>query len=360
MFLRKEVLSNCGSLGMENFSLMKLFCALLLLSIVCPAAANISPDREAISAYLNNISRDDSELSVSTPQTATSGNESPQLFDVPISGSILGGTDTARSQYEEYTLLLITDRFGNVTGMCGSTLISANTVLTAAHCVRTPNRNYFLVPGFYSFNDNIKADDMIMASRVQIHPNYDPVTNDSDIAVLTLSESTNNSVAAVYQGGSDLEGENGTVIGTGALATSPNFIDAVTLQEVPAPITSNTACNDAYNRILGSRQPITENMMCAGFANDDRGTCTGDSGGPLLVNFGGTRTVVGTVSFGIFPCEFNRATQAYARTSTLSDFIESASPNTEFITGSVPVTPNFGPSNPALLPPMMLLLEDSQ
>jgi len=193
----------------------------------------------------------------------------------------------------------------------------------------------------------VVASDLFQANEISVHPQYNSNTFDNDIAVITLRRSSTSPVAKVYQGDSNLTGTDGAVIGTGLSQTTPNDVAPDVLQEVAAPITSNASCNDAWESILGIR-PITQNMLCAGFATDGRGTCSGDSGGPIFAEFRGARAIVGTVSFGIVPCELNRGTQAYARTSALSDFIQSASPNTEFIRSS----------DVGFIPSIMMLLGD--
>ncbi len=51
------------------------------------------------------------------------------------------------------------------------------------------------------------------------------------------------------------------------------------LQEVELPVVDREICNapEAYD---GS---ITENMLCAGYAQGGEDSCKGDSGGPLMV-----------------------------------------------------------------------------
>lgn len=336
-----------------NFSFHKkylkaILCALLLAPVMYSAMANASNELESIAANINNIKNGNSTSDFSLPRPdlplgSVFSSDSGPLTSSPI----IGGTNAARGEYQEYTLVILTDGFGNITSLCGGSLISANTVLTAAHCAQNAAATYFTIPGFYSFSDEVLGSDLIQASRVTAHPQYNATTIDNDIAVITLSSFSANPVAIVYEGGNDLVGVDGTVIGTGLSATRPTEIAPDILQEVDAPITSNQACNDAWNR-LGGIRPITSNMLCAGFTTDARGTCSGDSGGPIYADFNGRRAIVGTVSFGIGECELNRGTQAYARTSALSDFIESASPNTVFISSN----------NTGFLPAMMMLLDD--
>jgi len=310
------------------------------------ALANTDRQLESIAAHINSM-QSGSDFAISGSQLLNSEIAITQQTDTPLTGAIIGGTDASRGEYEEYVLLIATDTTtGDILFLCGGTLISANTVLTSAQCSQNSAASYFTLPGFYSFEDDVEPGDFVQVSRIDIHPNYDPVTVDFDIAVMTLSEPSKISPAPVYQGTTDLVDTEGTVIGTGLTVSIPDQeVFPNNLQEVAAPITTNEACNDALNQIAGVR-PVTENMLCAGFSTDARGACSGDIGGPLFADFNGVRTIVGTVSIFFRPCELNRATSVYARTSALSDFIESVSPNTGFVRTS----------DAGFIPSMMMLL----
>jgi len=276
-----------------------------------------------------------------TPAVRLDGGLEPTPF-------IIGGTTAPRNRYPEYVLVLITNTALDVIGACGGTMIAANKVLTAAHCSGEPAGRYFLVPGFYSFNDSLRASDLFTVSRVAVHPDYNPTTFANDTAVMTLSRSFTGSVSvsAVLSGNDQLVGETGTVIGTGLTSTNPERFPTA-LQEVSAPITTNSSCNNRFEQIGGIR-PIEANMVCAGFITDARGACSGDSGGPLFVEIQSQRVISGSVSFGFEQCEINRATSVYARMTAFTDFIRSESPNTVFITSN----------SISLMPIMNLLLDD--
>jgi hypothetical protein len=255
-----------------------------------------------------------------------SGNSANQLAPTPF---IIGGTTTPRNLYREYTLVVITDRSGEIIGLCGGTMIASNKVLTAAHCSLESAGQYFIIPGFYAFSDQLRESDIFPVRRVAVHPDYNDFTSANDAAILTLTRNYFTKIAPVLSGTNKLAGNNAVVIGTGLTSTNPqNSPNA--LQEVLAPITSNSNCNNQWESFTGIR-PIRSSMMCAGFTTDGRGSCGGDSGSPLFVQINGQRVVAGTVSFGFDQCELNRATQAYARMTSMTDFIRSESPNTIFI-----------------------------
>lgn len=45
-------------------------------------------------------------------------------------------------------------------------------------------------------------------------------------------------------------------------------------------------------------QVITDNMFCAGYPEATKDACSGDSGGPFVVNYRGTWFLTGVVSWG--------------------------------------------------------------
>lgn len=244
---------------------------------------------------------------------------------------IIGGNDANRNEYQEYTLLIITDTFGAITGTCGGTLIASNKVLTAAHCLQDANVLYFTVPNFYDFNDAVTASDIFEVSSFVGHPSFNPITLVYDIGILTLSNNAPYTPAKILKGTDQLAGSIGTAVGTGAISTSPRTI-ADTLQEIDVPIANNSACSSAWLSLIGY-DPITDLMMCAGFTNNGNGTCFGDSGGPLWTDVQGQRTLVGSASFGASSaCEDDRGTKVFARLSSMAPFIELLSPTTQFIT----------------------------
>ncbi|XP_030761082.1 proclotting enzyme-like [Sitophilus oryzae] len=133
--------------------------------------------------------------------------------------------------------------------------------------------------------------------RVVRHRGFDSRTLYNDISILTLDSPVQFSnvirpICLPSAGGRDLAGSTGTVIGWGSIRESGP--QPAVLQEVNIPIWSNRDCKQKY----GAAAPggIVEHMVCAGQANRD--SCSGDSGGPLMVNHG-KWTQIGIVSWGI-------------------------------------------------------------
>ncbi len=237
-----------------------------------------------------------------------------------ISPYIIGGTNASRGEFPEYVQLFIDGLDGYLYAICGGTLIAPNKVLTAAHCSTELASLYYVIPGFYSFNDSLAGKFINVTSKI-IHPNYNSSNSDYDTAILTLSTNSNTAVASIYGGSMSFANQNSTVIGTG-LINSVNPVSATTLRKVSTPIVTNNACQNIYGQ-----NAITDRMICAGFTNSGLGACSGDSGSALFTTFNGQRIQVGIVSFGPTTCELPGIYTVYSRISSQINFIRQNAPN---------------------------------
>jgi secreted trypsin-like serine protease len=254
-----------------------------------------------------------------------------------VEGQIVGGAPATPGEWPWQVALVggsATDLWASQ--FCGGSLISAEWVLTAAHCVDgiIPSQ-VDIVAGIYDLSNPIAGYQRRDVSQIIIHPSYVSTTYDSDIALLQLS-------SPVTLGGSgatatslispatntigDLTGVYSWVTGWGYTENiNIGFPDQ--LYEVPVPIISNSICNNAshYN---GS---ITSNMLCAGFDGGGQDSCQGDSGGPLVVSSGGQWKLAGIVSWGIGCAEPYRP-GVYTRVSQFSTWMQGYLPNSSLTT----------------------------
>lgn len=293
----------------------------------------------SVFALTNSEAKAEQIYAIPKPQLSASG-KSPSdlkatLVDMPsaleyfATPRIVGGTTTGSSEFPEFVQLWVAG--GAVGGdpslvyaFCGASLISSNKVLTAAHCTDDFGASdLYAYPKFYSFN-SVSSGGFIPVSAKAENQNYNSVTKDSDVSVLTLNRSSSAPKASVYGGTDQLAGITATVIGTGRLSeggSSPS-----TLQKVSVPIVTNNVCKSSY----GS-SAITSNMLCAGLVGGGKDSCQGDSGSPLWVTVQGKKAQSGIVSWGV-GCALPNYYGVYARTSALVSFIRQYAPSATIVT----------------------------
>uniref|UniRef100_A0A3Q3XDE7 Peptidase S1 domain-containing protein n=1 Tax=Mola mola TaxID=94237 RepID=A0A3Q3XDE7_MOLML len=269
--------------------------------------------------------------------TCNSVCSAPECGIAPFSTRIVGGQDAAVGAWP-WQASLHKDRHH----ICGGSLINNEYVLSAAHCfqrLRTTvlkikfsvtgchhlqflkNRNYQVWSRIYQINIWLFNPNEVFrrVSRIINHPNYNPATQDNDIALLQLASTvqfTNyiKPVCLAAEGSVYSAGTNSYITGWGTVGSGVPLPLPQTLQEVSVPIVSNRVCNRAY---LGS---ITNNMLCAGLNEGGKDSCQGDSGGPLVTE-NDTRWIQGgIVSFGE-GCALAKFPGVYTRVSNYQTWI---------------------------------------
>jgi secreted trypsin-like serine protease len=148
-----------------------------------------------------------------------------------------------------------------------------------------------------------------------VHPQYDPKSSAFDIALLELKAAASHAPIPIYSGQNALDGQQALILGWGNTQRRglPNYPTA--LQEATLPIIANPVCATAL-----APYGITDNMLCAGFAEGGTDSCAGDSGGPLLVNLGEYQ-LAGITSWGI-GCARPGNYGVYTRVANFGTFIQ--------------------------------------
>ncbi|HRV94691.1 MAG TPA: serine protease, partial [Anaerolineae bacterium] len=252
----------------------------------------------------------------------------------PNQPAIVGGQPADPHEYPWQALVLF-DGY-----LCGGSLIDAEWVLTAAHCVYNGSTVYDpsvfdISLGEHYLYSSDGTEQAKTVDQVIPHPSYDANTSDYDVALLHLSSPAvlNSAVATIALSSVvDVEGDLSTVTGWGTTSYGGSISDV--LMEVQVPIVSNATCAASYG---GS---ITDSMLCAGYAEGGKDSCQGDSGGPLIISDGsGGFKQAGVVSWG-FGCAEPDYYGVYARISTVKSWIDS------YVNDNATPTPTAVPGSP--------------
>jgi trypsin len=201
-----------------------------------------------------------------------------------VSPYVVGGTRASISQYPWAVYL------ASSTGsqFCGGTLVKADKVVTAAHCVKGRAASNTRV--VWGREDKQSTAGVVAGvTRIWVHPSYSTATAGYDVAVLTLDRNISSTYlplatptdTALYAAGT-----NALILGWGA--TCSGCSTSRYLLKATVPVTSDATCKAAYSQYSNT------SMVCAGYPQGGTDTCQGDSGGPLVA--GGK--LIGATSWG--------------------------------------------------------------
>jgi secreted trypsin-like serine protease len=205
---------------------------------------------------------------------------------------------------------------------CGGSLIRPDVVVTAAHCSDFVNpRDVQVLTGTQRLDGSGTRRNVV---RIRIHPDWNPANTNSDIAIWWLATPARDIPLARigWEDPSTVPGVMMLATGWGSVvAQNPGFDKpdryAVNLREVRLPLVSMQNCNDR-NSYDGA---ITRNMLCAGFDQGGKDTCSGDSGGPLTLPVNGRfQVLMGITSWG-FGCAYPDLFGVYTRVSRFRSWI---------------------------------------
>ncbi|KAH0631309.1 hypothetical protein JD844_005594 [Phrynosoma platyrhinos] len=153
---------------------------------------------------------------------------------------------------------------------CGGTLIHRSWVLSAAHCKRKCPFPVRL--GEHDLKRLDWSEQLKLASKVIVHPGYDPQTKNNDIMLIKLlTPGLNNTILFLY---SLFTIKWSPPLNIVFVPHTVHFPDVLHCANIT--IVNHDVCRSIYPSY------INENMVCAGRMEGDTDACQGDSGGPLV------------------------------------------------------------------------------
>ncbi|XP_071453405.1 trypsin-1-like [Hetaerina americana] len=208
---------------------------------------------------------------------------------------------------------------------CSASLITSEHLLTAAHCLRGfEKKDIKVVLGAHGRKKILvsgKGESEIRnLAKVSLHPSFDSLTFDNDVAVLTIDRPVEFSrnilpVCLPTREDGNYTGEKAVVVGWGRTE------EAKPTSDIPLKVEVVVMSKEMCDQSGYGASRITDNMFCAGYADGGRDSCQGDSGGPLHVfNKGGSTEMIGVVSWGR-GCARKNFPGIYTKLTRYMDFI---------------------------------------
>lgn len=247
------------------------------------------------------------------------------------SPKIINGTEATAANEYPWQVALFSDKSDVfLSQFCGGTLLSDRWVVTAAHCADVADVT-FVAAGIIDL-DNALAGEVVKVESWFVHPGFDDVTFDNDIALLKLETpldfaNCGDNCLAIQTVTSANEasvmgfGETATITGWGnrsrTVSDFPTILNYASVQIVDCVGTgySDLTPYPVY--------PITDNMFCAGDAGYNYDTCQGDSGGPLMVfDIDGTTPLLGGITSWGEGCAITDFPGVYTRVSQFKNWID--------------------------------------
>uniref|UniRef100_A0A1I8P603 Peptidase S1 domain-containing protein n=1 Tax=Stomoxys calcitrans TaxID=35570 RepID=A0A1I8P603_STOCA len=235
--------------------------------------------------------------------------KSSRVQGAPISARIVGGAATTIDKAKFLVYLRLNGKF-----ICGGSLVSAQHVVTAAHCIDGVSPAKLVVVGGAT---RLSETGVRRGVTKIIKPtNYNkPNPYHMDVAVLKLaSDMKGNNIATIPLCKANWKiGDYIDLYGWGQLAEN-NRQSVDQMRHVRVPLVLRSKCLQAYR----NRETITSSMFCAGDLKG-KDSCYGDSGGPAVFQ----NELCGVVSWGL-RCASQVYPGVYTSIKSVRDFIDRA------------------------------------
>jgi secreted trypsin-like serine protease len=201
--------------------------------------------------------------------------------------------------------------------ICGASLVHGDILVTAAHCGEHVWKDGIWLGGTQLYQQNNLLKKFYTTERVFVHPKYNNLTQQNDIALIKINQYINESETMKY-GKINMNrslphvGEMMTIIGHGRTSETGDVSNTLMSVDVEA---------EAYAKCSNYFFPYYNFLMLChkGLPEGGKDACYGDSGGPVFLK--DTTIIAGLVSFGD-GCAQPNVPAVNTRVSTFAKWIQ--------------------------------------
>jgi secreted trypsin-like serine protease len=261
-----------------------------------------------------------------------SGGKASETAPISFAPRIVGGNTVSITDAPWQVAIIDKSRSSNYQGQfCGGSLISAEWIATAAHCVVSGSsvlqaRSIGIQVG----NANLSTSSLsaLSVSTIRVHPSYGSSGENHDIALIKLSSpvALSSSVAPIAINRSAVVHETSALVtGWGQTGRTDDSQVVVGPYNFPTALQGATVYvsdDNCWGQAPSGFNSTT--MLCGGTPSGipawQKDTCQGDSGGPLAITVSGTSYLAGITSWG-FGCAWD-SPGVYTKVSNYASWID--------------------------------------
>ncbi|XP_060137222.1 serine protease 27-like [Zootoca vivipara] len=223
---------------------------------------------------------------------------------------------------------------------CSGSLVAQQWVVSAAHCF---TQNLFsditVTLGAHQLANRSSKSQSVPVAQVIRNIAFDGTGTRGDIALLRLQRPMKYTpyilpVCVPFPSAVFPEGMACFVTGWGYIGFDEPLPSPQTLQQVQVSLIDVDRCNKMFNVPPTGSNPVTDDMICAGYKEGGKDACQGDSGGPLVCAQNDSWFLVGIVSWGQ-GCALPYRPGVYTRVTSYGDWLQRYIPGLQF--GIVPI-----------------------